>query len=129
VKVNGTDLSLDDIEHGILRPIWKDPRIHYAVNCASMGCPNLAPEAYKAANLESMLENAARSYINHPRGLSRDGNRLLLSSIYSWYAEDFGGREGLKEHLLRYADDETRTMIEGSSGGFKYGYDWSLNAP
>jgi hypothetical protein len=66
LTVNGKALSLDDIEHGILRPIWRDVRIHYAVNCASIGCPNLALKAYRAAVLNDMLEEAARDYICSP---------------------------------------------------------------
>ena len=67
-KVAGRALSLNDIEHGVLRPIWRDPRIHYAVNCASIGCPNLAGRAYTRENLEGLLEEGARAYVNHPRG-------------------------------------------------------------
>ncbi|MDE0367769.1 MAG: DUF547 domain-containing protein [Gammaproteobacteria bacterium] len=69
-EVAGMELTLDDIEHGILRPIWRDPRIHYAVNCASLGCPNLAPKVYTASNMEAQLEAGATEYINHPRGVA-----------------------------------------------------------
>ncbi len=127
VTVTGVDLSLDDIEHGILRPIWKDKRIHYAVNCASFGCPNLAGEAYRAANLEEMLDIAAKDYINHPRGVRVEGSRITLSSIYKWYSEDFGTRDELMTHLIQYADPETRSAIQRSSGRIRYDYDWSLN--
>ena len=68
ITVEGEDLSLNDIEHRILRPIWRDPRIHYAVNCASLGCPNLALEAYTAENTDGLLEAGATAYIHHPRG-------------------------------------------------------------
>lgn len=67
-RVEGEDVTLDDIEHRILRPIWKDDRVHYAVNCASLGCPNLQPEAFTSDNVEVLLEKGAREYINHPRG-------------------------------------------------------------
>src|SRR5712692_10120135 len=69
LTIEGEKVSLDDIEHRILRPIWKDNRLHYALNCASLGCPNLAPGAYTSANLEQLLEQGARAYINHPRGV------------------------------------------------------------
>jgi len=127
VRVGGADLSLDDIEHGILRPIWADPRIHYAVNCASIGCPNLAPRPYTAARLEAMLEAAARDYINHPRGVDADGRRIQISSIYKWYGEDFGDRDGLVAHLRRYADGDTAAALRDADGRFRYDYDWSLN--
>ena len=129
VTVEGRALSLDNIEHDILRPIWKDPRIHYAVNCASIGCPNLAGRAYRAAVLEEMLEEAARAYINHPRGVSLKGRKLTLSSIYSWYKEDFGNREELYDHLLRYAEGESAAAVQGAGGRVRYRYDWALNQP
>jgi Protein of unknown function, DUF547 len=69
-------LSLDDIEHRILRPIWKDNRVHYAVNCASLGCPNLQPAAYTSENTEALLETGAREYVNHPRGVAIKNGKL-----------------------------------------------------
>ncbi|MCG8588922.1 MAG: DUF547 domain-containing protein, partial [Proteobacteria bacterium] len=89
VQVEGTPVSLDDIEHRILRPIWRDPRIHYAVNCASLGCPNLQTEAFTAANAEALLDQAARQYVNHPRGARVTSDGLVVSSIYSWFQVDF----------------------------------------
>lgn len=130
VTVSGKVLSLDDIEHGILRPIWRDPRIHYVVNCASLGCPNLADRAYTAFDLETMLDRAAKDYINHPRGVDSKGSLLVLSSIYKWYAEDFGeGKDGLYSHLLEYADPKTAKMIRSAKHGLRYFYDWKLNEP
>ena len=129
VRVNGADLSLDDMEHGILRPLWADKRIHYAVNCASLGCPNLASRPYTTAELEDMLEAAARDYVNHPRGVSSEGRRLRLSSIYDWYGEDFGTREELTSHLLQYAEGDTAETIRNAAGGFRFDYDWRINAP
>ena len=129
-NVAGQELTLNDIEHRILRPIWKDPRIHYAVNCASYGCPNLAPQAYATANLEELLEQGARDYVNHPRGVALADGDLLLSSIYDWYQEDFGGSEAsLIEHLLKYAEQDLAASLRGFDGGFDYEYDWSLNEP
>ena len=79
-------LTLDNIEHDILRPLWQDNRIHYAVNCASLGCPNLAPEVYTADNLERLLDQGARDYVNHPRGVEvLDEAFAVVSSIYYWY--------------------------------------------
>ena len=98
-------MSLDDIEHRILRPIWRDPRIHYAVNCASIGCPDLFPEAITAANADAYLTRGARDYINDPRGAVVTGGRLTVSSIYKWFREDFGGtrsrRDRASETLCR----------------------------
>lgn len=127
--VNGRSLSLDEIEHGILRVLWNDPRIHYAVNCASVGCPDLAPRPYTGAMLEEMLDEAARRYINHPRGVSHDNRRLVLSSIFDWYSKDFGSRDELFVHLLRFAETPTAEILENHSGRITYKYDWSLNSP
>jgi len=128
VTVEGKELSLNDIEHRILRPIWKDPRIHYAVNCASLGCPNLQPVAFTAQNTEDLLNKGAREYINHPRGVSVEGGRLVVSSIYDWFQEDFGGDDaGVIEHLMHYARPELQKKLQGFEDIDGDRYDWSLN--
>lgn len=83
LRIEGEEISLNDIEHRILRPIWQDPRVHYAVNCASLGCPNLQPTAYTPENTEALLKRGAREYINHPRGVDFKDDDLVVSSIYS----------------------------------------------
>ena len=105
LQIEDEEVSLNDIEHRILRPIWKDPRLHYALNCASLGCPNLQPESFHPGNVESLLNSGAHNYINHPRGLRfENDDDLLLSKIYDWYADDFGDNEKeLLQHLIRYA--------------------------
>lgn len=128
ITVDGRALSLDDIEHGILRPIWRDPRIHYAVNCASIGCPNLAKEAFAADTAQRMLAEAARSYVNHPRGVSVEDGRLAVSRIYSWYAKDFGDSdEKVIAHIREHADPDLAAALTGVRRIGKYRYDWSLN--
>jgi hypothetical protein len=123
-------LSLDDVEHRILRPIWKDNRVHYALNCASLGCPNLQATAYTGDNTESMLEKGARDYINHPRGVTIQNGKLTVSSIYVWFHEDFdGSTEGLMQHWLRYATDGLADALKSYSGGLAHDYDWRLNGP
>ena len=130
-EVAGMELTLDDIEHGILRPIWGDPRIHYAVNCASLGCPNLAREVYTASNIEAQLEAGAREYINHPRGVDFvDEDFIVISGIYDWFVVDFGDSEQkVFEHLIRYAEPELAVRLQGFSGVIEYEYDWDLNLP
>lgn len=130
VTVAGRELSLNDIEHGILRPIWKDPRIHYAVNCASIGCPNLATEAYVGDRLEEMLEAAARDYINHPRGAAFEDGELVVSSIFEWYQVDFGDSErGVIAHLANYAEPALRAELATATRIARDRYDWRLNEP
>jgi uncharacterized protein DUF547 len=128
LTVEGEKLSLDDIEHRILRPIWKDNRIHYAVNCASLGCPNLQPVAYTAENTDKLLEQGAREFINHPRGVSIQKDRLQVSSIYVWFQGDFGrDAEDLMEHWQEYASPALAEALEKYSGGLNHDYDWRLN--
>ena len=129
VRIEGEELSLDDVEHRILRPIWKDPRIHYAVNCASLGCPNLMPLAFTAANTEDLLEKGARDFINSPHGARFDDDgRLTASSIYDWFQEDFGGDEaGVIEHLRAYADPALDAKLAGITEIHDFEYDWTLN--
>lgn len=128
VNVDGVDLSLDDIEHAILRPVFKDPRVHYAVNCASVGCPNLQSAAFTRDNLEALLESGARSYVNSPRGVRIDEGKVTASSIYNWFQVDFGGSEaGVLEHLRKYADAELTEKLAGVARIDGYAYDWSLN--
>ncbi|WP_415883683.1 DUF547 domain-containing protein [Neptuniibacter sp. QD34_54] len=128
LAVNGKQVSLDDIEHRILRPIWKDPRIHYAVNCASIGCPNLQPQAFTADNSEQLLNQGAKDYINHPRGARFEGNDLHLSSIYKWFKEDFGNSESkLIEHLKQYANADLKEKLKHATEVSGYHYDWNLN--
>lgn len=128
LKVEGEDLSLDDIEHRILRPLWKDPRTHYAVNCASIGCPNLAPRAYTAANLEEQLDAGTRAYVNHARGARVENGKLHVSSIYLWFQDDFGGNDaGVIAHLRQYAVSPLSGQLAGISRISGDSYDWSLN--
>lgn len=126
--VEGMELSLDDIEHEIVRPIFGDNRIHYALNCASIGCPNLQPHAYTRDNLEQLLETAAREYINHPRGVRLKGDELVVSSLYEWYEEDFGqNRRQVIEHFKQYAQPPLRQRLGRVDEIDDFFYDWSLN--
>jgi hypothetical protein len=127
-SVEGEKISLDDIEHRILRPIWKDSRVHYALNCASLGCPNLQPAAYTSDATEALLERGAKEFINHPRGVAIQSGKLRVSSIYVWFQEDFGGdAEELMEHWLKYANPKLAEALAKYSGGLSHDYDWRLN--
>ena len=128
LKVSGVELSLDDIEHAILRPYHKDARVHYAVNCASVGCPNLMTEAFTGKDLERQLDASARAYVNSARGFAVRGNAVKASSIYKWFAADFGGSEqAVLEHALKYADDPLKNKLKGIAVVKSYDYDWTLN--
>ncbi len=129
VTVDGHELSLDDIEHEILRPIWQTRLIHYGVNCASIGCPNLAPRAYTGKNAQAQLEQGAADYINSPRGVRIDDGRIVASKLFKWYDDDFGSEADLIAHLKKYAKPGLRAKLEGRTEIYDYDYDWTLNAP
>ena len=127
--VEDQELTLNDIEHGILRPIWKDPRIHYSVNCASYGCPNLMDKAWTSENTEELLNEGARTFVNSDRGIQNiSGNRVKVSSIYHWYKEDFGGTDkGVIDHLKIYAAGEKAELLKNVTRVNDHDYDWKLN--
>jgi len=130
LNIESEEISLNDIEHRILRPIWRDPRIHFAVNCAALGCPNLQDRAYVPEKLDQMLNDSAMRFINHPRGANIDETgRLTLSSIYKWFGEDFGDDlDEILEYIRGYASDELKEKIPTDGKiKVKYRYDWSLN--
>lgn len=128
VEVEGRALSLDDIEHGVMREQFEASLVHYAVNCASIGCPNLKPDAWRGDTLQTDLEAAAHAYINHPRGVRVTEDGLEVSRIYDWFKEDFGGDEaGVIAHILTYADPDLAAQIRTNPSIVSYGYDWSLN--
>jgi hypothetical protein len=128
IAVEDEILTLDDIEHRILRPLWRDPRIHYAVNCASIGCPNLQGRAWRAATLDADLDAAATAYVNHDRGFTVDDGDLVVSSIYDWFIADFGGNdEGVLRHLAQYASPDRQAILQSARRISDHRYDWALN--
>jgi len=129
VKINGKTTTLDHIEHGILRPVFKDPRVHFAVNCASKSCPPLQDKPFTGADLDRQLDAATIHFINDPHSNFIKGDKLYVSRIFKWFGEDFGGdilgffrtyaRDGLAKQMAAAGDKlEVRYL----------GYDWSLNS-
>lgn len=130
VRINNTEITLNDIEHRILRPLWNDPRTHYGLNCASLGCPNLAKRAFNAKTLHTDLDTLARAFINHPRGVTVKKGKLTVSSIYHWFKEDFGGNDqGVIKHIKRYANPELLEKLKGIDAINRHQYNWKLNQP
>jgi hypothetical protein len=128
-NISGRALTLNMIEHGIVRPAFNDPRTHYALNCASLGCPNLAHEAYAGAVIEAELDAAAAAYVNHPRGVTVDAGRVAVSKLYGWYGGDFGaGDKGVLDHIRRYASPALLEALQGATRISAWRYDWALNA-
>ncbi|MDE0712716.1 MAG: DUF547 domain-containing protein [Rhodospirillales bacterium] len=128
IVVEDEVVTLDDIEHRILRPLWGDPRIHYAVNCASIGCPNLQGRAWRAATLDADLEAAATAFVNHDRGFTVDDGDLVVSSIYDWFIADFGGNEeSVLRHLAQYASPDREAILQSARRISDHRYNWALN--
>ncbi len=139
--VAGQSVTLNDIEHKILRPMG-DPRVHAAVNCASVGCPPLRARAYSAAGIDAQLDEACRTWVSQ-NAFVRSGEALQLSKIFEWYGEDFvpaygsdhfdipgvdGEQEAALNFIAAYSDAATRAWIR--AGGYRVGwrdYDWKLN--
>ncbi len=128
IRIEGEPLSLNDIEHRILRRNWRDPRIHYAINCGALGCPNLPRQALLGEGIDGTLHGLAVDFINSPPGLRFEGDQLHACRIFSWFREDFGGTEtALLQHLRRYAAPDLRERLQGRTRIDGYHYNWSLN--
>lgn len=135
-EAGGREYSLDDIEHGILRRQFPEPRIHFALNCASTSCPVLRGEPYRAEPLDAQLDAQARDFIRKQQNVWLRGNVLFLSKIFDWYQEDFlqelkrQGRQKptLADYLAHYLPAETAARLREESPRIEfYDYDWALN--
>ncbi|KTD21484.1 DUF547 domain-containing protein [Legionella israelensis] len=130
IVVTNTALSLDEIENRIIRPIWNDPRVHYALNNASIGAANLSKKAYQGDTLDEQLNEAATNYINSLRGVQVIEGKLIVSKIYEWYAEDFGeNKQDILEHIKQVAREPLRSQLKHINTIDSYVYNWHLNAP
>lgn len=137
----GRTVSLDEIEHGILRPTFKDARIHFAVNCASVSCPPLAGEPYRPKTLSAQLDQAGRRYLASEEGLQIDGEAFRVSSIFKWYGDDFIGQHArlapgtgdareraILGAVVRYGPSAAANLARSGRSSIGYlSYDWSLN--
>lgn len=127
-RIDGKIITLDDIEHNILRPKFKDSRVHFAVNCASKGCPPLLSNPYRGSVLDQQLDDAARAFINDSARNRLEGHTLFLSKIFKWFEGDFN--KDVIGFFLRFADSDLKKqlMVNRDNIEVKYlDYDWSLN--
>ena len=127
-RINGDIITLDHIEHDILRPGFKDPRVHFVVNCASQGCPPLLSEPYRADILEQQLDEMARAFINDSRHNRLEGRTLYVNSIFKWFSEDFNN--DVIGFFSKYAREDLKKQLENNKSKIKVkylDYDWSLN--
>ena len=134
-------VSLDDIEHRILRPEFKDARIHFAINCASVSCPPLREEPYVASRLDAQLDDGARRYLASPLGVLVDDRTLRVSSLFDWYGDDFvdAFAAGIAEDrpkkerailgvIAAYGTPEAQRLARAPDARVRFlRYDWSLN--
>ncbi len=128
----GQEYSLDEIEHGILREDFSEPRVHFAVVCASLSCPDLRVEPYDGARLSEQLENQAMLFLaNRTKGVVPRGDRASaeVSSIFKWFGGDFEQAGGVAVFIRGHADPTTKKAVSGlTDAGLSYlDYDWSLN--
>jgi len=127
-RIDGGLLTLDQIEHDILRKRFKDPRVHFAVNCASKSCPPLQGEPFTGSRLNDQLNQAAQAFINAPRFNRLEGETLWVSKIFDWFSEDFHG--DVIGYFIKYADAPLNDQLVKNKGRIKVrymDYDWSLN--
>jgi hypothetical protein len=122
VQLNNEKISLGYLEHKILRKM-DEPRIHFAINCASYSCPKLMNTAFTAANLETLLEQSAIDFINDPKRNVLSKEKASLSAIFNWYKKDFTEKVSLVDYINKYAAQKltSNTKINYLN------YNWSLN--
>jgi len=132
INIAGRMLSLDDIEQKYLGMLG-DNRIHFAIVCGSVGCPDLSSQIYEAENLDERLDDAARKYLSQPRGLviEEDTGEVLLSMLFDWYSADFGSsRPAVLKALSQYMPEQQAEYVRENASNVKVrfiDYDWSLN--
>ncbi len=136
-RVGGFDLTLDDIEHRLLRPFFRDPRLHFALNCASRSCAPLPSWAYDGDRIGEELDERTRTFLSSPANVKVEGTRLRVSKYFDWYGEDFTAAGWTKSapsvaaFIAPYAAPDVKAFIDRQGGrpSLVFGeYDWSLNA-
>jgi len=128
ILLQGRIVTLDHIEHNILRPIFKDPRVHFAINCASKSCPALRDEPYKGETLETQLNDQAEKFINDKKNTFIKADTLFISKIFKWFEEDFSNNPLL--FIKRYMFKTFKKKLDSSGPDIKIdylNYDWTLN--
>lgn len=122
-KIGGQESSLDEIEHSILRKEFEEPRIHFAINCASVSCPPLLNEAFEAATINAQLDKVAKGFINDSSRNKITPNAIQISSIFSWFKGDFTKNGSLIDFLNKYSN----LKIMANAKVSHLDYDWNLN--
>ena len=128
-RVAGESMTLNHLENEIIRARFEEPRIHFAVNCASAGCPPLSPTAFTPANLEAQLVAQTQAYVRRTSRIDRDGGRVELSQIFEWFAADFEPAGGVRTFVANHLEGDNATFVrhEGTALAH-FEYDWAVNA-
>ena len=127
-RVGGADRSLDDIEHRILRGRFKDPRIHAAINCASVSCPPLVPRAFEGPDLDSQLDAAMQAFLLDPQRNQLRASPPRLSKIFSWFREDFEDQGTLWEYVRSAVPDSVAGTLRVQAQPEFLPYNWEINS-
>ena len=128
VEIEGRGVALRDIRDDRLPSLADDPRVQYALSCGAIGCPNLRVEPYDGVRLERQLNEQAMAFVNDPRCVSIDGDRLVVSSLYRWHDVAFGGSEAaIIRHLKAFAAPELAMKLQGFDTIDAFVFDWRLN--
>lgn len=126
--LRGATMSLDDVEHGVLRSPLTEPRVHVALVCASISCPALRAEAYTAARLDAQLADQARAFLADPTKNRVEDGQLRVSKIFDWYGADFAAVGGVRG-FLRAWGPPAMAAVAGAAPVTFLPYDWGLNGP
>jgi hypothetical protein len=125
--VGGVSMTLNTLENEWIRTLG-EPRIHFAVNCASVSCPALAAEPWQASTLEAMLEERTRVYVQATTVVNAEARQVQVSTLFNWFAADFGGEAGVREFVAARLDDAAAAQVRDGSFTLTYAeYDWALN--
>lgn len=124
IKIGGTELDLNNIEHGIIRKEFSEPRIHFAVNCASVSCPRLRNEAYEGSKLDAQLTDQAKYFLsNQKKNQLGNGSSIKISKLFKWFKGDFTEKEDLISFINRYS----KVKVKENADIDYLEYDWNLN--
>ena len=132
ITLKGKKVHLDHVEHEILRPTYRDPRLHFAVNCASLGCPLLHANPFEGETLDATLDELTRQNMADPAHTRLEGDNLYVSKVFGWFGEDWGGEKDKIAFVRKYSSPKQAAEIDqlGDSFNLKYSHwDWTLNDP
>jgi len=115
---------LNNLENSVIRPTFKEPRIHFALNCAAVSCPKLNNKPFQATKLESQLKLMTEKFLSDKNyGMKIEGKKVFLSQIFEWYADDFGG----KDNLLKWISENSSYDVSDKKLAGFIEYNWALN--